>query len=220
MDDVRRGSTRDPVERPGLYARHVLPRLVSFACSRPPTMRQREKIVPRARGRVLEVGIGPGLNLPFYDPARVRRLWGLDPSVEMTARADGRRRDVDFEVELIEGRAEEIPLEDASVDTILATYTLCTIADVVTALSSMRRVLHPRGELLFCEHGAAPDTSVRRWQNRLNPLWRRLGGGCNLNRPIPALLERGGFRIREMDARYLPGWRPGSFNYLGAAVHA
>lgn len=174
--------------------------------------------MPLARGRVLEIGIGSGLNLPFYDTARVSKVWGLDPAPEMTRMAERSARGVPFEVEFIGLPGDEIPLEDHSVDTVLVTYTLCTIPDVVPALRQMRRVLRPGGELVFCEHGTAPDASVRRWQDRLNPLWRRLGGGCNLNRPIPVLIEAGGFRIRTLDTMYIPGWRPASFNYWGTAV--
>ena len=202
----------------GLYNRYILPRVVHFTCGRKPNMRQRTKVVPRARGRVLEVGIGSGLNLPFYDPTTVTRVWGLDPSPEMTRMAEPQARALGFEVEFIGAPAEAIPLEDHSVDTVLVTYTLCTIPDVMPALREMARVLRPSGELIFCEHGLAPDASVRRWQHRLNPIWKRVGGGCNLDRPIPALIEAGGFAIRDLETMYLPGWRPASFNYWGAAA--
>jgi len=181
-------------------------------------MRQREKVVPSARGRVLEVGIGSGLNLPFYDPAKVSKVWGLDPAPEMTRMAKRAANSLPFEVEFIGLPGDEIPLEDDSVDTVLVTYTLCTIPDTTPALQQMSRVLRPGGELIFCEHGAAPDVNVRRWQDRLNPVWKRVGGGCNLNRPIAALIEAGGFRIRKLDTMYIPGWRPASFNYWGIAV--
>jgi ubiquinone/menaquinone biosynthesis C-methylase UbiE len=204
----------------GLYSKYILPKLVHLTCSSKPIMRQREKIVPVAQGRVLEVGIGSGLNLPYYDVGKVTKLWGLDPSPEMRTMAENAARSVPFSVELIELLGEEIPLEDDSVDTVLITYTLCTIPDVEPALRGMARVLRPGGSLLFCEHGAAPEDSVRRWQDRINPIWRRLGGGCNLNRAIPDLIERGGFRITGMETMYIPGWRPASFNYWGTATHA
>lgn len=202
----------------GLYRRYILPRVINFTCGLKPSMRQREKVVPRARGRVLEVGIGSGLNLQFYDSTKVSKVWGLDPAPEMTRMAKRAARSVPFEVEFIGLPGDEIPLDDDSVDTVLVTYTLCTIPDTIPALRQMSRVLRPGGELIFCEHGAAPDASVRRWQDRLNPIWKRLGGGCNLNRPIPALIEAGGFRIRSLDTMYIPGWRPASFNYWGTAV--
>ena len=202
----------------GLYSKYILPRVIHFTCGLKPNMRQREKVVPHARGQVLEVGIGSGLNLPYYDATKVTRVWGLEPSPEMTRMAAQAARSLPFEVEFIGLPGDEIPLDDGSVDTVVVTYTLCTIPDTLPALGQMRRVLRPGGELIFCEHGAAPDASVRRWQDRLNPVWRRLGGGCNLNRPIPALIEAGGFRIDSLDTMYLPGWRPASFNYWGTAV--
>lgn len=201
-----------------MYSQYILPRVVHFTCGLKPNMRQREKVVPRALGRVLEVGVGSGLNFPFYDSTKVTKVWGLDPSLEMTRMAERPARSLPFEVEFIGLPGDEIPLEDNSVDTVLVTYTLCTIPDTAPALRQMSRVLRPGGELIFCEHGAAPDASVRRWQNRLNPIWKRFGGGCQLNRPIPALIEAGGFRIKSLDTMYIPGWRPASFNYWGTAV--
>jgi len=201
-----------------LYSKHILPVLTHFACSLKPAMAQREKIVPLARGRVLEVGLGSGLNLPFYDPAKVSRVWGLDPSPEMVRMAEARARSVSFDVEFIEMPGEDIPLEDQSVDTVLMTYTLCTIADFDRALREMARVLKKHGELIFCEHGLAPDANVRRWQNFINPVWKQVGGGCHLNREIPQLIRKGGFRITELTSMYIPGWRPASYNYWGKAI--
>jgi len=202
----------------GFYGKYILPKLVHFTCGLKPNMRQREKVVPHARGRVLEVGIGTGLNLPFYDATKVTKLWGLDPSPEMIRIAEQKARALRFRVEFIGLPGDAIPLDDNSVDTVLVTYTLCTIPETTPVLQQMLRVLRPGGELIFCEHGAAPDVSVRRWQERLNPLWKRFGGGCHLNRPIPALIEAGGFRIKALETMYLPGWRPASFNYWGAAI--
>jgi ubiquinone/menaquinone biosynthesis C-methylase UbiE len=176
------------------------------------------KIVPQARGRVLEVGIGSGLNMAFYDRAKVTEVVGLDPSVELLSMAERSAGEAPFDVELVPSWAEAIPLDRASVDTALVTYTLCSISATEPALREVARVLRPGGQLLFCEHGKAPDATVRRWQNRLNPLWRRFSGGCELNRDIPALIQRGGFRITGMETMYIPGWRPASFNYWGAAV--
>ncbi len=202
----------------GLYSRYILPKVINFTCGLKPIMRQREKVVPRAHGRVLEVGIGSGLNLPYYDAAKVTKVWGLDPAPEMMQMAKRAAGSLPFEVEFIGLPGDEIPLEDNSVDTVVVTYTLCTIPDTTPALRQISRVLRPGGELIFCEHGAAPDASVRRWQDRLNPIWKRLGGGCNLNRPIPTIIEAGGFRIKSLDTMYIPGWRPASFNYWGTAV--
>jgi ubiquinone/menaquinone biosynthesis C-methylase UbiE len=204
----------------GFYAKYCLPKVVHFTCSLKPTMRQRRKVVPLAEGRVLEIGIGSGLNLPFYDESKVTHLWGLDPSGEMWEIAEKKRGGESIPVEFLEAGAEEIPLDNGSADTIVMTYTLCTIPDALASLSEMRRVLRPAGQLVFCEHGEAPDDSVRKWQDRLNPVWKRFGGGCNLNRRIPSLLEEGGFSVQRMEATYLPGWKPASFNYWGTAIAA
>jgi ubiquinone/menaquinone biosynthesis C-methylase UbiE len=200
-----------------LYARHILPRLIDFTCGLKPTMRQRAKLVPQARGRVLEMGVGSGLNLPFYDAARVTQLHALDPSPELWRLAGERVAEVGIAVEYLEAGAEAVPLRDRSIDTVVITYTLCTLPDVAGALAEARRVLRRGGQLLFCEHGAAPDRGVRRWQDRLNPAWRRLAGGCHLNRNAPVLIEQAGFRITALDSMYLPGWRPASFNVWGSA---
>jgi ubiquinone/menaquinone biosynthesis C-methylase UbiE len=201
-----------------VYQKYLLPRVVNFACGLKPMMKQREKVVPLAEGRVLEIGIGSGLNLPFYAPGRVEHLWGLDPSREMWALAKKKLGTLDFDVEFIEAPAEDIPLKDASADTVLMTYTLCTIPDAIAALREAHRVLKPGGTLVFCEHGLSPDANVRRWQDRLNPVWKRIGGGCNLNRPIPDLIKQAGFSVRGLDTTYLPGWKPASFNYWGTAT--
>ena len=204
----------------GLYGKYVLPRVVHLACSARPNMRQREKLVPLASGRVLEVGMGSGLNLSFYDARRVTKVWGLEPSPEMSKMASAAVEAVAFDVEFVSAGGEQIPLDSESFDTVLMTFTLCTIPDAERALREIARVLKRRGQLLFCEHGAAPDAGIRRWQNRIDPLWRRLAGGCHLNRDIPGLIRRGGFEITRMDTMYIPGWRPVSFNYWGAAAKA
>lgn len=180
-------------------------------------MRQREKVVPLASGEVLEIGVGSGLNFPFYDPGRVTKLWGLEPSAEMRRLAEGAVRSLPFKFEFIDLPGEEIPLDAKSVDTVLVTYTLCTISETQSALRGMARVLRPGGKLVFCEHGAAPDAKVRRWQDRLNPVWKRMSGGCHLNRAIPELIRSGGFEIDALETMYLPGWRVATFNYWGTA---
>lgn len=201
----------------GFYDKYLLPRLVHFTCGQNPSMRQRQKVVPLAEGRVLEIGIGSGLNIPLYDTRRVKHLWGLDPSEEMWSIARKNAAEHHLDAEYIQSGAETIPLDNNSADTVLMTYTMCTIPDIHQALEEVRRVLKPSGKLIFCEHGEAPDPNVRRWQNRLNPVWKSLAGGCNLNRPIPAILERSGFKSGDLQTMYLPGWRPATFNYWGTA---
>lgn len=201
----------------GLYDKHVLPWATNLVCGSSQITTQREKIVPLAKGKVLEIGVGSGLNLQHYDSSKVEKIWGLEPSAEMRKRAAKRVGDVEVPVEFIDLPGEEIPLDDASVDTVVITFTLCTIPDAITALQQMRRVMKPGAELLFCEHGAAPDPSVRRWQDRLNPVWSRFAGGCQLNRPIDAMLQEGGFTIDRLETGYTSGPRFAGFNYWGVA---
>jgi len=204
----------------GLYSRYVLPRLLDFAMRDKPIMRQRAKVVPLAHGRVLEVGIGSGLNLSFYDKSKVDKVLGLDPSPELNVWARERAAEAGIDVDWLALSSERIPLPDDSVDSIVITYTMCTIPDVHSALLEMRRVLRPGASMYFSEHGIAPDASVRKWQNRLNPLWGKLAGGCNINRNVPKLLEDAGLRLGEIETMYLPGPRPLTYNYWGSASKA
>lgn len=199
------------------YEAKVLPRLIALACGTKPTRKQREKIVPRAAGDVLEIGFGNGANLPHYDAAMVRKIWGLEPSEGMRRLAADNIEASGLDVELIDLPGEEIPLDNNAVDTVVITYTLCSISDVATALEGVRRVLKPGGALLFCEHGKAPDSNVYKWQKRLNPGWKRLAGGCNIDRDIPQLLNGSGFTIEEDNRMYIPGFRALSYNYWGVA---
>ncbi|MEH6581708.1 MAG: class I SAM-dependent methyltransferase [Halioglobus sp.] len=200
------------------YEQHILPRFINCACGTKPIMKQREKVVPMARGTVLEIGIGTGLNLPFYDSSQVDRVIGVDPSEKSWELAAGRAASVDFDVEYVGLPGEKIPLEDDSVDTVMMTFSLCTIPDPVTALEGMARVLRPGGKLIFCEHGIAPDLSVQKWQQRIDPFWAKMAGGCHLNRDIPQLIQAGGFSIQESEEMYLPSSpRIASYNYWGTA---
>lgn len=200
-----------------LYERHVLPHLIDFACGMGAVMKTRAQVVPLAEGEVLEIGIGSGLNLSFYDPARVHRIVGVDPSADMQKLARQRAEQISIPVEMIALELGQIQAEDARFDSIVCTFTLCTIPDPLAALQEMRRVLKPGGQFLFGEHGRAPDLKVRVWQDRLTPLWRPLAGGCHLNRDIPALLKAGGFRLREVHSRYLQGPRPLTWVWHGWA---
>ena len=201
----------------GWYDEKLLPHIINAACSAKPNMKQREKIVPHAVGDVLEVGFGSGLNIPYYNTDKVRKIFALEPSEGMRRLSADKVRASDLDVEYIDLPGEQIPLDKNSVDTVLVTYTLCTIPDAVEALTGMRRVLRPGGKLLFCEHGRAPDATVRRWQDRLNPAWRKLAGGCNMNRDIPALIGQGGFRVTDDERMYIPGLRVLCYNYWGTA---
>ena len=205
----------------GFYDRHILPLLLNAAMGAKPITYQRKKVVPRAEGRVLEIGFGAGHNLPFYDPAKVTHLWALEPSREYRAKAKKHLAANTIPLEFLDLPGEEIPLDDESVDNILITYTMCSIPDLTKALGQMRRVLKPGGRMIFCEHGKAPDASVEKWQHRIEPFWKKIGGGCHLARPIPELVTGGGFRIEDLDTMYLPGTpRWSGFNYWGSATKA
>jgi ubiquinone/menaquinone biosynthesis C-methylase UbiE len=200
----------------GFYQDQVVPLLTSLSMRNKNLAAYRERVVPEATGRVLEIGIGSGLNLPLYSPKTVQQVIGLEPSpklLEMAGRVERRGLSVD----LVEGSAEEIPLENASVDTVVTTWTLCTIPDAASALRQMRRVLKPGGRLLFVEHGRAPDPKVVWWQDRLTPIWKTIGGGCHLNRPISSLIEGAGFHFERLKTSCMPGPKPMTFMYEGSA---
>jgi len=202
----------------GVYERFILPPLIGLACGAGPIERQRRKVVPGAQGIVLELGFGTGLNLPHYDRSKVLRLYALEPSPGMLVRARKAATGSDLTVEILPETAETLSLGPASVDTVVVTYSLCTIPDPVAALSAARVVLKPGGRLLFCEHGQAPDEKVRRAQTRIEPVWKRIAGGCHLTRDIPGLIDAGGFRIDSLETMYLPrspDWA--GFNYWGVA---
>ena len=198
----------------GFYTDHVLPHLLNLAMRHQELAAYRQRIVPAAQGRVLEIGIGSGLNLPFYG-AGVETVIGLDPSSPLLTMAQTRAKAAP--VSMLQGTAEAIPLETASVDTVVTTWTLCSIPNVAAALADMRRVLKPGGALLFVEHGKAPDTAVARWQNRLTPLWKPIAGGCHLNRKIDTLIREAGFVVKDLRTGYMRGPRPFTFMYEGRA---
>ena len=187
----------------GFYDRYIGPRIVSGLCSMADIVEQRQLALPQAHGVVLEAGFGSGLNLPYYDSSKVTRVIGVDPGEGFLALADGRLKDSRVPVELIRAPAEKIPLGDNIADTAVLTYTLCSVDDPVQTLREIRRVLKPNGMLIFCEHGRADDESVVRWQDRLNPMWKTLACGCNLNRDTAALLSEAGFTIDKIDRFYL-----------------
>ena len=180
-------------------------------------MRQREKVIPLAFGKVLEIGIGTGLNLPYFDPSKVEHLTGIDPSENNWKINKVNMRDMGFQFEFIPASAEDIPADNNQFDSVVITYTLCSIIEPISSLEEIKRVLKPAGPLIFCEHGLSPDRKIRKWQYTLNPIWKRISGGCNMNRDIPGLLGQSGFKIKEMGTMYLPGWRILSYNFWGTA---
>ncbi len=200
------------------YEKNILPKLIHWACSQKNIERQRNAIVPLAQGRVLEVGIGSGLNLPFFDYSKVECLWGLEPSQQLIGTAQKKAAQVPIDVRFLGVPGEDIPLDSNSMDTVLLTYTLCSILDAKKALSEMRRVLKPGGMLLFCEHGKAPDETVRFWQDRINPVWKKAAGGCNLNRPISTLITEAGFEIKFLKQEYNSSVKIVGYTYRGVAV--
>ena len=198
------------------YQKWMVPRLVDVVMRNRAATRYRSLIVPKACGTVLEIGVGSGLNLPFYGTG-VERLYGLDPSEELLAMARKKARAIAFPIDFIAHACEEIPLDDSSVDTVVMTWTLCSIADPVKALKELRRVIKSGGTLLFVEHGLAPESRVQAWQQRLNPLWSKLTGGCNLNRKMDQLIRTAGFDLAGLKTEYAEGPRPLSYMYSGQA---
>jgi ubiquinone/menaquinone biosynthesis C-methylase UbiE len=200
----------------GFYKDRIVPQLVYWAMRNRQLQPYRERVTSAASGRVLEIGVGSGLNLPLY-PHNVNGIVGLEPAhrlVTMAREAAGRFR---LQVQLIEGSAESIPLESGSIDTVLMSWTLCSIPEPIAALVEMRRVLRPGGQLLFVEHGLAPEEKVRRWQHRLTPVWKQIAGGCHLDRPIRDLIRQAGFEITHLDTGYMDGPRIMTYFYEGRA---
>nr|WP_317199151.1 methyltransferase domain-containing protein [uncultured Psychrobacter sp.] len=202
------------------YERYVLPKLIDIACSTGNVMKARASLVPQAVGEVLEVGLGSGLNLAFYDPEKVSSIVGVDPAAQMQPLARTRAASIGIPVEVLAVDVHGIDAQTDRFDTIVMTFTLCSIKDPLPALREMARVLKPSGRLLFCEHGLAPDPSVARFQHRLTPFWKPMAGGCHLNRDIPALLRAGGFVAEDFTTKYLPGPKPMTYIYSGSARQA
>jgi len=187
------------------YDRHIMPRLIGCACASKPIMKQRVKVVPRAAGKVLELGIGGGLNLQFYDPSKVESVSGVDPSAELRAFAQDAERPEGLKVDIQKGTAEALPFESGSFDCVVCTFTLCSVQSPRDALAEAKRVLKPGGRFLFCEHGLAPDAGVAKWQNRLEPMWKAIAGGCHLTRPVTASVADAGLTVTSSERMYLPG---------------
>jgi ubiquinone/menaquinone biosynthesis C-methylase UbiE len=201
----------------GFYGKWIVPALIDLSMRNQRLRPYRERVAGAAEGRILDIGVGSGLNLPFY-ARQGQEILGLDPSPRLLARAVSNAQHLQISVYLLEGSAERIPLADRSMDTVVMTWTGCSIPDIRTALGEMRRVLKPGGRLLFVEHGRAPEAGVARWQDRLDPFWHRFSGGCHLNRKIDDLLSEAGFRLDRLQTGYIPGPRIMTFLYEGAAT--
>ena len=201
----------------GFYNKHILPRCLDKACGIGPITKQREKIVPLAEGVVLEIGIGSGQNLPHYNANKVSKIIGVDPDEQIWKHSEKRRAACPIEIERIGLSGEDIPLEKNTVDSVVVTYSLCTIPDPVKALNEMKRILKPGGKILFSEHGKAPDGNVHRWQNRLDPVWKKIAGGCHSGRDIPALFRQANLKFEDLQELYIPGPKVLGYNYWGVA---
>jgi ubiquinone/menaquinone biosynthesis C-methylase UbiE len=200
------------------YEKYILPRFLNCACASKPITYQRKKVVPLAEGKILEVGIGSGLNLPFYEKSKIEEIWGIDPSEELNSMAKKVAIEEDMNVKFITSSAEDIPFPNNYFDTVLITYTMCTIPNVLQANEEIKRVLKSNGKMIFCEHGVSPDENIKKWQKRLNSIWSKIAGGCNINRNIPMLIKSSGFKIEEMDEMYLPKTpKIAGYNYWGYA---
>ena len=201
-----------------LYDKYILPKVLNCTCGSKPISYQRKKVVPLAKGKILDIGIGSGLNIPFYDLSRIDKIYGLDPSSELIKIAKKMAVKKNISIEFLLCGAEDIPLPNNSIDTVLITYSMCTIPEVLKANYEMFRVLKPDGRLIFCEHGLAPDKSVAKWQKRINPVWGKIAGGCNLDRDIPDLISSSGFKILSIEEMYLPSTpKFAGYNYWGIA---
>ena len=202
----------------GFYEKYILPKFLNCTCGAKPIKLQREKIVPLAHGKVLEIGIGSGLNIPFYNNSVIEEFHAVEPSQELIKLAKKVADKANFEITFHLCGAEDIPLEKDYFDTVIITYTMCTIPKVIEANKEILRVLKPEGKLLFCEHGLSPDIKIANRQSKLNYIWGKIAGGCNLNRNIPELIESSGFKINELEEMYLPGTpKFAGYNYWGSA---
>ncbi len=201
-----------------LYNKYVLPRIIDFACSRACFIEQRKSIIPEASGNILEIGIGSGLNLPFYDMKKVKHITGIEPSNELMELTLKKTKNLGIKLDLLANSVEKIDIDSSSIDSVVLTFTMCSIHDIESALNEIRRVLKPTGSLLFCEHGLAPLKHVQKIQNLVTPMWKKISGGCHLNRNIERISKDNGFNFKRITTSFITGWRPISYIYKGAAV--
>ena len=206
------------IEMKKFYEKYVLPKIINCACGTKPILIQRQKIVPSASGVILEIGVGSGVNIPYYSNSNVKKLIGLDLQQDNWDQAYKIAKKSNISIDLLQGDGEELPIPNNSIDTVLITYTMCTIPNVQRTLAEIKRVLNSEGKLLFCEHGLAPDKNVQKWQNKLNPIWKKCLGGCNLNRNIPELVLKSGFSFESINEMYIPSTPKFiGYNYWGTA---
>ena len=201
-----------------LYEKYFLPKLLDFCCGMEGFQNKRSQIVPLAHGRILEIGIGSGLNFDHYNFDKVEEIIGVDPAVSSVAMARSRSSQYNSKISFIESSAESIDLPSNTFDCVVIGYSLCTIPDPLKALAEARRLMKPEGSLFFMEHGLAPEQNIQKWQHRLTPGWRKIGGGCNLNRDIEALIKAGGFQFKSLSKKYIKGPKIAAFQYYGEAV--
>jgi len=201
----------------GFYNKHILPCCLDKACGIGPITKQREKVVPLAEGVVLEIGIGSGQNLPHYNTDKVSKIIGVDPDEHIWKRSETRRAACPIDIERIGLSGEDIPLGKNTADSVVVTYSLCTIPNPIKALHEMKRILKPGGKILFSEHGKAPDAKIHRWQNRIDPVWKKIAGGCHSGRNIPTLFKQANLKFDDLQEMYIPGPKVLSYNYWGIA---
>ena len=199
-----------------LYQKYILPKLLNLAMKAPAMSKLRSELIPLAKGKVLEIGLGSGLNIPHYD--EISELIALEPSEELLALVQENSGEPKFPTEMLKASAEDIPLDSNTFDTVVMTWTLCSVTDPISALSEIKRVIKPGGKVIFAEHGQSPDENIRRWQRRINPVWSRIAGGCQLNREIEILYESSGFKFKSIERGYIEGPKFATYNYRGIAT--
>lgn len=198
------------------YEKHILPHVIHKVCGLKPTMIQRGKVVPHAIGKVLEIGIGSGLNIPYYNADAVDSLVAIDPYPNLK-QLDKAMELSPLQIELRSCDLNDANISHRSIDTVVTTYTFCTIPELNKTLQEVKKILKPNGQLLFVEHGKSPDKDILKKQNRINPIWKRISGGCQLNLDIPNYLTSNGFQIKNLETMYIPGWKPATYNFWGSA---
>jgi SAM-dependent methyltransferase len=206
------------IQSKSFYKDHIYPYLVDILGDPPPILKVRQQIIPQAQGTVLEIGVGSGANFIHYDSTKVSKLYALEPNLRMIRLAEKQRRNTKLNIEFLDLPGERIPLGDNTINTVVSTFTLCTIPGIVEAIQGIARVLKPEGELIFFELGLAPDPAVQRWQKILEPIHHRLFQGLYLTRDIPSLITQGGFQIKQMEKGYLtPFPKSSSYCWWGIA---